>query len=52
MDNRFDSNNEDALKDASLADGWQRYVIIGRTENGNVVRPVIDAEESYRLASN
>jgi hypothetical protein len=25
MDNPFDSKNEDALKDASLADGWQRY---------------------------
>ena len=25
MDNPFDSKNEDALKDAFLADGWQRY---------------------------
>jgi hypothetical protein len=29
MDNPFDSKNEDALKDASLADGWQRYAPYG-----------------------
>lgn len=41
MDDPFDPKNEAALRDASLADGWQRYVIVGRSETGNIVRSVI-----------
>ena len=45
MDNPFDPKNEAALREASVADGWQRYVIIGRTETGNILRPVLDDGE-------
>ncbi len=41
MDDPFDPKNESALSDLSLADGWQRYVITGRTKTGHTVRPVV-----------
>jgi hypothetical protein len=45
MDNPFDPKNEDALREAFVADGWRRYVIIGHAETGSILRPVLDNSE-------